>query len=220
MAIERRAAPCTPRRTPSARRLRPRLPRFPCVAPRDGREPDEGGAERPARGRVEGTRPEPEAEHRTSTGEARGLPPGAGKATTARRVLVVDDERAIRFLCRVNLSGAGMEALEAQDGDEALQIAAAERPDLVLLDVMMPGRDGWEVARELARRPDTRHIPVVFLTARGDDADRRLGQKLGSVGYVVKPFDPITLPAWIEGVLRRLEHGEREQLNREILPED
>jgi DNA-binding response OmpR family regulator len=110
-----------------------------------------------------------------------------------------------------------MEALEAQDGDDALRIAAAERPDLILLDVMMPGRDGWDVARELARRPETSHIPVVFLTARGEQADLELGQKLGGVGYLVKPFDPITLPAWIESVLRRLEHGEREQLNREIV---
>jgi DNA-binding response OmpR family regulator len=131
-------------------------------------------------------------------------------------VLLVDDERAIRFLCRVNLASAGIETLEAENGEEALQIAAAERPDLILLDVMMPGLGGWEVARRLAAGPKTRHIPVAFLTARGDPADRLLGQDLGGVGYLVKPFDPIALPAWIEGVLRRLEHGEREQLNREI----
>jgi two-component system alkaline phosphatase synthesis response regulator PhoP len=132
---------------------------------------------------------------------------------------VVDDERSIRMLCRVNLSASGMEVLEAANGDEGLELARTERPDLVLLDVMMPGRDGWTVARVLAEDQQTREIPIVFLTARADAADRRLGQQLGAVGYVVKPFDPVGIGALIEEVLDRVERGEREQLRSGISAE-
>jgi DNA-binding response OmpR family regulator len=140
--------------------------------------------------------------------------PAAG---TARRVLVIDDERAIRLLCRVNLAASGMEVLEAADGRAGLDLARNERPDLVLLDVMMPDVDGWTVARELAADEETREIPVVFLTARADAADRRLGEQLGGVGYLVKPFDPVSIGDVVEDVLTRIERGEREQLRREII---
>jgi len=140
-------------------------------------------------------------------------------AGTARRVLVVDDERSIRMLCRVNLAASGMEVFEASDGREGLDLARKERPDLVLLDVMMPGLDGWSVARELAADEQTREIPIVFLTARADPADRRLGEQLGGVGYVVKPFDPVSIGDFVEGVLVRIERGERDQLRREISSE-
>jgi DNA-binding response OmpR family regulator len=145
---------------------------------------------------------------------------GAGSATaasgTARRVLVIDDERAIRLLCRVNLAASGMEVLEADDGRTGLELARRERPDLVLLDVMMPEVDGWTVARELAADDETRDIPVVFLTARAEAADKRLGEQLGGVGYLVKPFDPVSIGDFVEDVLSRIERGEREQLRREI----
>jgi DNA-binding response OmpR family regulator len=137
-------------------------------------------------------------------------------ASTPRRVLVVDDERSIRLLCRVNLIASGMDVLEASDGREGLELARRERPDLMLLDVMMPELDGWTVARELAADADTRDIPIVFLTARADPADRRRGEQLGGVGYVVKPFDPVTIGDFVEGVLVRIERGEREQLKRGI----
>jgi DNA-binding response OmpR family regulator len=131
-------------------------------------------------------------------------------------VLVVDDERAIRLLCRVNLAASGMEVLEAEDGRVGLELARKERPDLVLLDVMMPEVDGWTVARELAENEETRDIPVVFLTARADAADKRLGEQLGGVGYLVKPFDPVYIGDFVEHVLSRIERGERDQLRREI----
>jgi CheY-like chemotaxis protein len=131
-------------------------------------------------------------------------------------VLVVDDERSIRLLCRVNLAASGMDVLEATNGREGLELARKERPDLVLLDVMMPDVDGWTVARELAADEQTRDIPIVFLTARADPADRRLGQQLGGVGYVVKPFDPVTIGDLVEDVLVRIERGERDRLEREI----
>jgi CheY-like chemotaxis protein len=131
-------------------------------------------------------------------------------------VLVVDDERSIRLLCRVNLAASGMDVLEATNGREGLELARKERPDLVLLDVMMPDVDGWTVARELAADEQTRDIPIVFLTARADPADRRLGQQLGGVGYVVKPFDPVTIGDLVDDVLVRIERGERDQLKRGI----
>jgi CheY-like chemotaxis protein len=142
--------------------------------------------------------------------------PGTG---SKRRVLVVDDERSIRLLCRVNLTASGIEVLEARDGREALEVVRQSRPDLVLLDVMMPEVDGWTVARELARDEQTRDIPIVFLTARADPADRRRGQQLGGVGYLTKPFDPVSIGEYVEDTLQRLEKGEREQLSREISSE-
>jgi DNA-binding response OmpR family regulator len=134
----------------------------------------------------------------------------------ARRVLVIDDERTIRLLCRVNLAASGMDVIEAADGRSGIELARKERPDLVLLDVMMPDVDGWTVARELAKDERTRDIPVVFLTARADPADRRLGVQLGGVGYLVKPFDPVAIGGVVEEVLARIERGEREQLRRDI----
>jgi DNA-binding response OmpR family regulator len=143
---------------------------------------------------------------------------GFAQAATggARRVLVIDDEHAMRMLCRVNLAAAGMEVFEAENGREGLELARRELPDLVLLDVMMPDVDGWAVARELARNEQTRDIPVVFLTARADPSDRRLGEQLGGVGYVVKPFDPVSIGDVVEEVLVRIENGERDELRRAI----
>jgi DNA-binding response OmpR family regulator len=144
---------------------------------------------------------------------------GASTRNQTRRVLVVDDERSIRMLCRVNLRASGMEVLEADDGNEGLELARRERPDLILLDVMMPGLDGWSVARELAADKSTKEIPIIFITARADPADRRLGEQLGGVGYVVKPFDPVGIGELVEDVLTRLERGERDQLRRGIASE-
>jgi DNA-binding response OmpR family regulator len=134
-------------------------------------------------------------------------------------VLVVDDERSIRLLCRVNLNASGMDVIEAADGREALELARGSRPDLVLLDVMMPNVDGWAVARALAADEETRRIPIVFLTARADPADRRLGEQLGGVGYLVKPFDPVSIADFVESTLQRIEQGEREQLRRGVSSE-
>jgi two-component system, OmpR family, alkaline phosphatase synthesis response regulator PhoP len=155
----------------------------------------------------DGGRPDSEESRRGDAKPASGI---------ARRVLVVDDERSIRLLCRVNLIASGMDVMEASNGREGLELARRERPDLVLLDVMMPELDGWTVARELAADEQTREIPIVFLTARADPADRRLGEQLGGVGYVVKPFDPVTIGEFVENVLVRIERGERDQLKRGI----
>jgi len=137
--------------------------------------------------------------------------------TVARRILVADDESTIRLLCRVNLTAEGMEVLEAPDGEQALELARRERPDLVLLDVMMPGRDGWSVARALADDEDTREIPIVFLTARAETTDRLRAHELGGVGYILKPFDPIRLAGTIETTLSRIARGERALLVEELV---
>jgi CheY-like chemotaxis protein len=144
---------------------------------------------------------------------------GAGTRTETRRVLVVDDEQSIRLLCRVNLGASGIDVLEADDGETALELARREQPDLILLDVMMPGLDGWSVARELAEDERTRDIPVVFLTARAEASDRRRGSRLGGVGYLVKPFDPVGIGELVEDVLARIGRGEREELQRGIAAE-
>ena len=109
------------------------------------------------------------------------------------RVLVIDDESPIRLLCRVNLEAEGMEVLEAADGPSGLDTARAERPDVILLDVMMPGLDGWRVAEELLDDNRTEAIPIVFLTARAELRDRARGIDLGGVDYVTKPFNPVEL---------------------------
>lgn len=144
---------------------------------------------------------------------------GAGGGRAEERlapVLLVDDEPSIRAICRVNLEGDGLAVLEAKDGAEALEEVRRRRPSLVLLDVMMPGVDGWDVAEQLAADAETRHIPVVFLSARAAPEDRLRAHQLGAVGYVVKPFDPLHLSGIVRDVLERVARGEREQLNREL----
>ena len=140
-------------------------------------------------------------------------------ADTATRVLVIDDEAPIRLLCRVNLEAEGMEVLEAADGPSGLEKARAESPDVVLLDVMMPGLDGWRVAEELLDDPGTELIPIIFLTARAELRDRARGIDLGGVDYVTKPFNPVELAPLVRDLLDRVERGERDALRREKLSE-
>jgi CheY-like chemotaxis protein len=115
----------------------------------------------------------------------------------------------------VNLALAGMDVLQAADGREALEAARSGAPDLILLDLMMPGVDGWTVAQELAADERTSRIPVVFLTARATTADRRRAQELGAVGYILKPFDPVRLAPLVAEVVSRAERGELEEMRRE-----
>jgi CheY-like chemotaxis protein len=133
------------------------------------------------------------------------------------RVLVVDDEPSIRSLCRVNLELAGLQVAEAEDGVEALALIRRGSFDLVLLDVMMPRLDGWQVAEELAADESTRDLPIVFLSARAERRDLEHGFDRGAVGYVAKPFDPLPLAGYLERILERLARGEREALRSEIL---
>jgi two-component system phosphate regulon response regulator PhoB len=129
---------------------------------------------------------------------------------------MVDDEDSIRTICRVNLETDGLTVVEAADGREALERLRRQQPELVLLDVMMPDVDGWQVAAELAADPATCDVPVVFLSARASREDKARAQELGAVGYIVKPFDPVGLGATVRDILDRVRRGEREQLNRRL----
>ena len=141
---------------------------------------------------------------------------GGGGTGTAPLVLLVDDESSIRTICRVNLETDGISVAEAVDGRQALERVKEQQPELVLLDVMRPDVDGWEVAETLAADPGTREIPIVFLSARAAREDRERARELGAVGYIVKPFDPLTLGGVVREVLARMRRGEREELNKEL----
>ena len=135
------------------------------------------------------------------------------------RVLVIDDEEPIRLLCRVNLEATGIQVSEAEDGNTGLESARAERPDVILLDVMMPGMDGWQVFDELRKDESTAEIPIVFLTARAELREQARGLELGGVDYVTKPLNPLNLAPLIEELRARIERGEAQELRRERLAE-
>jgi len=124
-----------------------------------------------------------------------------------RTVLVVDDEKDIRELVGFHLAQDGYAVREAESGEDALASVAAERPAVVILDVMLPGADGLEVCRRLRADPATAAIPVIMLTARATEIDRVLGLEIGADDYIVKPFSPRELVARVHAVLRRT-HGE------------
>ena len=133
------------------------------------------------------------------------------------RVLVIDDEAPIRLLCRVNLEAEGMHVTEAGDGATGLELARNDPPDVVLLDVMMPGLDGWRVAEELLEDERTNRIPIVFLTARPEFRDRARGLDIGGVDYVTKPFNPLELATLVRALLSRTDRGELDELRGEKL---
>jgi DNA-binding response OmpR family regulator len=109
------------------------------------------------------------------------------------RVLVADDDPVILRLIEVNLGLEGFEVVTANGGEDVLAKVKDAQADVILLDVMMPGMTGWEVARRLRENGETSHIPVVFLSARTQEEDRRKGEELGVAAYVSKPFDPVEL---------------------------
>lgn len=119
-----------------------------------------------------------------------------------KRVLIVEDQADIRKLIRMTLEFEDYEIHEASDGCFGLNLARATRPDIVLLDVMMPGElDGLQVCQHLKNDPATRHVKVVLLTARGQARDRNAGQQAGADEYLVKPFSPLQLIETIERLL-------------------
>jgi len=119
------------------------------------------------------------------------------------KILVVDDEEDILELLRFNLSREGCEVFCASSGEEALRLVRSEIPDLMVLDLMLPGIDGLEVTRRLKSDPNTNHLPIVMLTAKGEEADIVTGLELGADDYVTKPFSPRILVARVRAVLRR-----------------
>jgi DNA-binding response OmpR family regulator len=135
------------------------------------------------------------------------------------KILVIDDEAPIRLLCRVNLEAEGIDVQEAANGASGLEIARREKPDAILLDVMMPGLDGWSVAERLLGDEETRAIPIIFLTARADLRDRVRGMDAGGLDYVTKPFNPVELASLVREVVDAVARGEREQLRTDRIAE-
>ena len=122
---------------------------------------------------------------------------------TPPRVLVVEDERDIAALVSYHLTREGYRVRTAEGGTEALDVVAADRPDLVLLDLMLPGFSGYDVLADLRRRPELAEVPIIVLSARRDEADRVRGLELGADDYVTKPFSPRELVLRVGAVLRR-----------------
>ena len=119
------------------------------------------------------------------------------------KILVVDDEEDILELVRYNLAREGYRVVCATTGEQALNKAGSEPFDLIVLDLMLPGIDGLEVAKRLKNKPETRHIPIIMLTAKGEEADIVTGLELGADDYVTKPFSPRILIARVKAVIRR-----------------
>ena len=126
------------------------------------------------------------------------------------KILIVDDEEDILELVKYNLEKEGFQVICAKTGEDALQKSKKDPPDLILLDLMLPGIDGLDVCRELKTEPTTKVVPIVMLTAKGEDADIVAGLELGADDYITKPFSPRVLLARIKVVLRRRKREEPE----------
>ncbi len=131
---------------------------------------------------------------------------------SAKRVLIVEDELAIREMIKFAFHKSKYALQEAEDAEQAQVMIQDQRPDLILLDWMLPGMSGLELAQRLKSNPDTQDIPIIMLTARGDENDRVRGLDCGADDYVVKPFSPRELMARIKAVLRRVDPGMGEVL--------
>ena len=123
-------------------------------------------------------------------------------------ILVVEDDEDIQELVRYNLAQAGYRVILAGTGEEGLKATRTKVPDLVLLDIMLPGMDGLEVCRLLSAQDDMRHVPIIMLTAKGEEADIVTGLQMGAADYITKPFSPRVLLARIKVVLRRQSRAE------------
>src|SRR5258708_2794610 len=121
----------------------------------------------------------------------------------AQRILVVDDDKQLVRLVQSYLEQAGMTTYVAYDGEEAMRMIRTERPDLVVLDLMLPKRDGWEITRTLRGDERLAMIPILILTARMDDSDKILGLELGGDDYLTKPFNPLEVMSRVRAILRR-----------------
>ncbi len=124
-----------------------------------------------------------------------------------KKILACDDEKHIVRLVQVNLERQGYEVVTANDGKEALQKVEEENPDLIVLDVMMPYMDGFEVLQNLRRNPATREIPVIMLTAKAQDADVFRGWQSGVDCYLTKPFNPMELISFVKRIFNSMDAG-------------
>lgn len=133
------------------------------------------------------------------------------------KILVVEDEQPIRKLIDLNLRLENHEVITAADGLEALQQVEEDRPDLVILDIMLPGLDGWEVLKHMRQSPHLQDIPVVVLTALVQDADIIQGWQLGADEYITKPFSPVALVKTVQMVMNRTPEERRARREREVV---
>lgn len=133
------------------------------------------------------------------------------------KILVVEDEQPIRKLIDLNLRLENHEVITAADGLEALQQVEEDRPDLVILDIMLPGLDGWEVLKHMRQIPHLQDIPVVVLTALVQDADIIRGWQLGADEYITKPFSPVALVKTVQMVMNRTPEERRARREREVV---
>ena len=127
------------------------------------------------------------------------------------KVLVVDDEKDIIELVSYNLEKEGFKVISATAGEKALELVSSEEPEIIILDLMLPGIDGLDVCRELKRSDQTSSIPIIMLTAKGEESDIVIGLELGADDYITKPFSPRVLVARVKAVLRRLESKKEEE---------
>ena len=125
------------------------------------------------------------------------------------KILVVEDEKDIAKMLDYNLKKEGFKTLSAHDGEDALDLVNGERPDLIILDLMLPGMDGLEVCKALKKDTKTAHIPIIMLTAKSRESDKIVGLELGADDYVTKPFSPRELIARIKAVLRRIKEKDK-----------
>src|SRR5689334_10585349 len=124
-------------------------------------------------------------------------------ASTVQRILVVDDDREIVRLVRAYLEKEHYQVLIANDGQTALHMVRREHPNLIVLDLMLPDRDGWEITRTIRNDSTLHSIPIIMLTARIEDSDKIIGLELGADDYITKPFNPREMVARVRSVLRR-----------------
>jgi two-component system alkaline phosphatase synthesis response regulator PhoP len=125
------------------------------------------------------------------------------------KILIVEDEKDIVKMLEYNLKKEGFKTISAQDGEDALEYAAREHPDLIILDLMLPGMDGLEVCKELKKETKTASIPIIMLTAKAQESDKVVGLELGADDYVTKPFSPREWIARIKAVLRRAKEKDK-----------
>jgi len=119
------------------------------------------------------------------------------------KVLVVDDEEYIQHILNFSFGAEGYDVVTASDGEEGVSKAKDEKPDVIVMDIMMPKMDGYEACKQIKTDPQTKDIPVILLTAKGRDADRKLGSEVGADDYVVKPFSPGRLIERVEGIMKK-----------------
>lgn len=156
----------------------------------------------------------PESDEPSLEAAASGRISGKGGTAVKPLVLIVEDEAPLVMMLRYNLEREGFTVEEAVDGEEALLRVAERQPDVMLLDWMLPRVSGLEVCRQIRRAPSTRTLPVIMLTARGEEGDRIRGLDSGADDYVVKPFSPSELVARLRAVIRRAQPGAAEDVLR------